>query len=91
MLFLWVIRFWVLPVYESPKFLASVGRDTEAVEVRLSMLQVTLSLSSGHSQHRETQRHHYNVDWLKTCERQLHLISGTNSTRRPISNSRPWN
>jgi hypothetical protein len=33
MLFLWAIRFFVLPVYESPKFLASVGRDEEAVQV----------------------------------------------------------
>ncbi|ORX38077.1 MFS general substrate transporter [Kockovaella imperatae] len=33
MIFLWAIRFFVLPVYESPKFLASVGRDEEAVAV----------------------------------------------------------
>jgi len=33
MVFLWGIRYLVLPVYESPKFLASVGKDGEAVEV----------------------------------------------------------
>jgi MFS family permease len=33
MLFLWAVRFFVLPVYESPKFLASIGKDHEAVEV----------------------------------------------------------
>lgn len=32
-LFLWVVRFFVFPVHESPKFLASIGRDEEAVEV----------------------------------------------------------
>lgn len=30
---LWVLRFFVCPVYESPKFLASIGRDEAAVEV----------------------------------------------------------
>jgi O-antigen ligase len=30
---LWVGRFFVCPVYESPKFLASIGRDEAAVEV----------------------------------------------------------
>lgn len=33
MIFLWVLRIIVLPVYESPKFLVSVGKDREAVEV----------------------------------------------------------
>ncbi|KAL1407745.1 hypothetical protein Q8F55_007179 [Vanrija albida] len=33
MMFLWAMRFFVMPVYESPKFLASKGKDTEAVEV----------------------------------------------------------
>lgn len=33
LLFLWAIRFFVCPVYESPKFLASVGKDAQAVEV----------------------------------------------------------
>jgi hypothetical protein len=33
MIFFWVLRFFVMPVYESPKFLASIGRDAEAVEV----------------------------------------------------------
>lgn len=33
MIVLWALRFFVLPVYESPKFLASVGRDADAVEV----------------------------------------------------------
>lgn len=32
MLFLWALRIYALPVYESPKFLASVGKDHEAVE-----------------------------------------------------------
>lgn len=31
-MFLWTIRFFVCPVYESPKFLASIGRDEAAVE-----------------------------------------------------------
>lgn len=30
---MWGIRFFVCPVYESPKFLASIGRDEAAVEV----------------------------------------------------------
>ena len=33
MIFLWVVRFFICPVYESPKFLSSIGRDEEAVEV----------------------------------------------------------
>lgn len=33
MIFLWGIRFFVCPVYESPKFLASIGKDEEAVRV----------------------------------------------------------
>ena len=33
MIFIWIIRFFICPVYESPKFLASIGRDEEAVEV----------------------------------------------------------
>jgi len=33
MIFLWGIRFLVFPVYESPKFLASIGKDEEAVIV----------------------------------------------------------
>lgn len=33
MLFLWVARIFLLPVYESPKFLSSIGKDAEAVEV----------------------------------------------------------
>lgn len=33
MIFLWLVRFLVLPVYESPKFLASIGKDEAAVEV----------------------------------------------------------
>ena len=33
MLFLWSIRFFICPVYESPKFLVSVGQDDEAVKV----------------------------------------------------------
>ena len=33
MLFLWSIRFFICPVYESPKFLVSVGQDEEAVKV----------------------------------------------------------
>jgi MFS family permease len=33
MIFLWVLRFFVMPVYESPKFLASIGRDADAVDV----------------------------------------------------------
>lgn len=33
MIFLWAVRFFILPVYESPKFLASVGRDHEAVDI----------------------------------------------------------
>lgn len=33
MLFFWVARMWVLPVYESPKFLLTIGKDNEAVEV----------------------------------------------------------
>ena len=33
MIVLWVGRFLVFPVYESPKFLISIGRDEEAVEV----------------------------------------------------------
>ena len=33
MLFLWFIRFFIFPVYESPKFLTSVGQDAEAVKV----------------------------------------------------------
>lgn len=32
-LFLWVIRYFILPVYESPKYLVSIGRDQEAVDV----------------------------------------------------------
>ncbi|ORX35168.1 major facilitator superfamily domain-containing protein [Kockovaella imperatae] len=32
MIVLWVGRFFLLPVYESPKFLASIGRDQEAVD-----------------------------------------------------------
>lgn len=30
---LWVIRFAICPVYESPKFLSSIGKDAEAVRV----------------------------------------------------------
>lgn len=33
MIVLWVGRFFICPVYESPKFLISIGRDEEAVEV----------------------------------------------------------
>ncbi|KAL1404903.1 hypothetical protein Q8F55_008514 [Vanrija albida] len=33
MIFFWLVRFLVLPVYESPKFLASIGKDEAAVEV----------------------------------------------------------
>lgn len=33
MLFLWGMRFFVLPVYESPKYLCSKGSDAKAVEV----------------------------------------------------------
>lgn len=33
MLFLWALRFFVLPVYESPKYLCSKGSDAKAVEV----------------------------------------------------------
>jgi hypothetical protein len=33
MIVLWALRFAVLPVYESPKFLASIGKDEEAVKV----------------------------------------------------------
>jgi hypothetical protein len=32
-LFLWTVRFFICPVYESPKFLSSIGRDAEAVEI----------------------------------------------------------
>ncbi len=42
MLFLWVIRYFVLPVYESPKFLASVGRDQEAVDVSCGQRDVLI-------------------------------------------------
>lgn len=33
MIFLWFIRFYILPMDESPKFLVSIGQDTQAVEV----------------------------------------------------------
>ncbi|BGP53707.1 hypothetical protein JCM8202v2_001277 [Rhodotorula sphaerocarpa] len=33
MLFLWAVRFFVLPMQESPKFLISIGQDEEAVRV----------------------------------------------------------
>jgi len=33
MLFLWAIRFFVLPMHESPKYLIATGRDEEAVRV----------------------------------------------------------
>ncbi|TXT09236.1 hypothetical protein VHUM_02710 [Vanrija humicola] len=33
MIFLWALRFFVMPVYESPKFLASIGKDAAAVDV----------------------------------------------------------
>ena len=33
LIFLWVVRFAICPVFESPKFLSSIGRDEEAVEV----------------------------------------------------------
>jgi hypothetical protein len=33
LIFLWGIRFFVCPVYESPKFLSSIGKDAQAVEV----------------------------------------------------------
>ena len=32
MIVLWIGRFFIFPVYESPKFLASIGRDEAAVE-----------------------------------------------------------
>ncbi|GAA5883780.1 hypothetical protein JCM3774_005672 [Rhodotorula dairenensis] len=33
MLFLWALRFFLLPMQESPKFLVSIGQDEEAVRV----------------------------------------------------------
>ncbi|TKA56132.1 hypothetical protein B0A53_01422 [Rhodotorula sp. CCFEE 5036] len=33
MLFLWALRFFLLPMHESPKFLVSIGQDEEAVRV----------------------------------------------------------
>lgn len=33
MLFLWFGRMFILPVYESPKFLITIGKDNEAVDV----------------------------------------------------------
>ncbi|GAA5978630.1 hypothetical protein JCM10908_004429 [Rhodotorula pacifica] len=33
MLFLWGLRFFILPMHESPKFLVSIGQDEEAVRV----------------------------------------------------------
>lgn len=33
MIFLWAIRFFLFPMYESPKFLCSIGRDADAVAV----------------------------------------------------------
>ncbi|GAA5913564.1 hypothetical protein JCM5296_001425 [Sporobolomyces johnsonii] len=33
MLVLWAVRFFVLPIHESPKFFISIGRDAEAVDV----------------------------------------------------------
>lgn len=33
MLFFWALRFFVLPMDESPKFLCSIGQDEAAVEV----------------------------------------------------------
>ena len=33
MLFLWGLRFFILPMQESPKFLVSIGQDEEAVRV----------------------------------------------------------
>lgn len=33
MIFLWLIRFFIFPMDESPKFLVSIGQDAKAVQV----------------------------------------------------------
>src|SRR5690348_15705615 len=33
MIFLWLIRFFIFPMDESPKFLVSIGQDAQAVKV----------------------------------------------------------
>jgi hypothetical protein len=47
---LWAIRFVCLPILESPRFLAGVGKDTEAVEViqriaKMNGVQCTLTVA----------------------------------------------
>lgn len=66
MILLWGIRFLVFPVYESPKFLASIGKDEEAVLVIHKIAKRNKTTSS------------LTIEHLKAAARPYVLAAGEN-------------